>query len=839
MKRTASIRHLLRTYFRSDVIALLLAGLTCNGIAATTSLRLNSEPGDPLLGGQQLFFTDANGSFGAYQSFSNSVSISFYGSGHNFSLDFAAPVNQPLVAGSYLQAERLAFRSPGKPGMWISGDGVGCNTITGSFEVKQVAYGAGNQINKFWATFEQHCENAADPLKGEIRFNADVPVVLSAPASLAVAEGGLLTFTVRATEVQNRRVTLAASNLPSGASFVDNGSNTGTFSWTPGVGNSGTYDVIFRGDNGLGAVDEATTRIRVTIPGDEIATALRITTLPYTNRTETSAATINSEDPYTCTYPSHTIWYTFSATNRLRIRATTRGSDYETVVSVFSGPITSLSSITCDQSFGSTPAEVIFDTVAGQNYYFMVGAYDDDLGGNLVFTVDTLVSPSNDDIPNAITIPALPYTHTIQTAGAIMANDDPYPCDYEGHSVWYAFTPNAPMRIEASTEGSDYVAGLGVFSGARGSLTRVACGVDTGSFTRVAFNAVAGRRYYFMITGAGGRLVFTVNRVLPPANDDFDRATMLTSLPFIEAINTSLATTNRDDPMTCNQPGATVWYSFTPGGDLFIEAHAEASDYSVVLSVWTGARNALQEVACFGGDYVRFPASAGTTYFIMAGSRFREEGGHLVLVVNGRPKLKIGVTVDSEAGADSKIGAATIQGTVTCSEPVMINLTGLLRQTVGRFHVIAGTFGAPYYFPDGPEPLLVRCNGQTAWSARVFSDDGSFGGGHAFVSASAIASVDNDTATADTEGTIHLSGSTKVKLDVDQAQLLALGESESGTVLVQSISVMGRTNVLEASTNLRDWSPIATNVPLSNPFDWVDRDKRTHPQRFYRVLTLP
>src|SRR3989442_14696063 len=171
MKPTSSVWDLSRSCFRlQSLLLVLLIGLAGNAMAATTSLRLNSDPDDPLLRGQQFFFTASNGTFGSSQYLSNTVSISFYGSGHNFSLDFAAPLDQPLTVGSYLGAERTAFRSPGKPGLSISGDGIGCNTISGSFEVKQVAYGNGNQLLKFWASFEQHCDDAPDALRGEIRF---------------------------------------------------------------------------------------------------------------------------------------------------------------------------------------------------------------------------------------------------------------------------------------------------------------------------------------------------------------------------------------------------------------------------------------------------------------------------------------------------------------------------------------------------------------------------------------------------------------------------------------------------------------------------------------------
>src|SRR5262249_9033763 len=158
----------------------------------------------------------------------------------------------------------------------------------------------------------------------------------------------------------------------------------------------------------------------------------------------------------------------------------------------------------------------------------------------------------------------------------------------------------------------------------------------------------------------------------------------------------------------------TVWYSFTPTQDLFVEANAASSDYQTVLEVFTGSRGALELVTC-SGSAVQFGASAGTKYFILVGASFFNEAGHLILTVRGRPKLKISVTVDPDAAADSKIGAATIQGIVTSSQPVTISLNGLLRQRVGRLHIIAGEFGAPQFY-EGDHPVLIRCSGRTPWS---------------------------------------------------------------------------------------------------------------------------
>ena len=46
----------------------------------------------------------------------------------------------------------------------------------------------------------------------------------------------------------------------------------------------------------------------------------------------------------------------------------------------------------------------------------------------------------------------------------------------------------------------------------------------------------------------------------------------------------------------------------------------------------------------------------------------------------------------------------------------------------------------------------------------------------------------------------------------------------------------GRTVVVEASSNLADWPPIATNVLGTDPIPFTDPQSGLFPQRFYRLL---
>jgi hypothetical protein len=103
------------------------------------------------------------------------VSVSGGSLGDSFSLDFAAPPGESLRPGLYLNAERAVFRDAGRPGIDIGGDGRGCNTITGRFDVKDLQTTANGTIQRLWLTYEQHCDGGTPALFGEVRINAANP----------------------------------------------------------------------------------------------------------------------------------------------------------------------------------------------------------------------------------------------------------------------------------------------------------------------------------------------------------------------------------------------------------------------------------------------------------------------------------------------------------------------------------------------------------------------------------------------------------------------------------------------------------------------------------------
>lgn len=152
--------------------------LLAPSLRADTGVILYSQPGDYIGGGggqQQSGTVTASGS-------STHLAFNFLG----FSADFSAPSGENLVTGSsFSGATRYPFNSSTRPGISISGNGRGCNTVKGWFEVKEALYDGSGQPARIAIDFRQNCEGGTPALIGAIRYNSNLPTEL--PAVVAIA----------------------------------------------------------------------------------------------------------------------------------------------------------------------------------------------------------------------------------------------------------------------------------------------------------------------------------------------------------------------------------------------------------------------------------------------------------------------------------------------------------------------------------------------------------------------------------------------------------------------------------------------------------------------------
>jgi hypothetical protein len=102
-------------------------------------------------------------------------------------LELDAPGDGPLAVGSYEGAVKVDPLGSGV-GLNFSGDGQGCSSLTGRFDVLDIAYAGGN-VERLAVNFEQRCDNQFSSVFGQMRFNSALPVGTSAPWAPADLNG--------------------------------------------------------------------------------------------------------------------------------------------------------------------------------------------------------------------------------------------------------------------------------------------------------------------------------------------------------------------------------------------------------------------------------------------------------------------------------------------------------------------------------------------------------------------------------------------------------------------------------------------------------------------------
>jgi hypothetical protein len=262
----------------------------------STRLSMTSDPGDYIGAGNTYSYTVANAAI----SMAGSHSYAGFGiSGADGSWwygDFDPGQGDILVAGAtYDNAHRYPFNGTG-PGLDVSGNGRGCNTLTGSFSVTWTNFGPDGRLRSLGLTFVQHCEGMTPALHGTFEFRAGDSTPL-APWMIGTTPSAQAAPTITA---------FGPASGPPGTSVTITGTN---FANVTSVAFGGTQAVFAVGSSTqltasvpLGA---ATGRITVTTPGgtatstqDFVVTAAPP---PTTTTTVTTATTATTTVPVTTT----------------------------------------------------------------------------------------------------------------------------------------------------------------------------------------------------------------------------------------------------------------------------------------------------------------------------------------------------------------------------------------------------------------------------------------------------------------------------------------------------------------------------------------------------------
>jgi hypothetical protein len=128
-----------------------------------------------------------------------------------------------LEPGTYSDLTRYPFHDPAIGGLDWSGEGRGCNTLTGWFVIDSVTY-TGTVITAIELRFEQHCEGAAPALRGKLRWSSADTTAPAGPVN--PAPSGLWQPTAGATPASGNYVYLESTS----GDYIGQGQ---TYTYTP------------------------------------------------------------------------------------------------------------------------------------------------------------------------------------------------------------------------------------------------------------------------------------------------------------------------------------------------------------------------------------------------------------------------------------------------------------------------------------------------------------------------------------------------------------------------------------------------------------------------------
>jgi hypothetical protein len=374
---------------------------------------------------------------------------------------------------------------------------------------------------------------------------------------------------------------------------------------------------------------------------DDFLGATVISSLPYNNpgTQNTVSATSDTTDPdFPCAgggKKSNTVWFRFTPASATTFYVDTGGSDYNTVLAVWTGSEGALTNKGCNDDYNGMQSQLIVNGLAGTTYYIEVASLNLDASGWLDLRVSTVVpAPSNDDFATA-PILTLPYLDWMNVDGATTDVTDPVlPCGpgtkaYQ--SVWFRYTPDSSGDVVLSTYSSGYNTVLTVWSGTEGNLTNLGCNDDfRGTTSLLTLDLNGGSTYYIEVTkfDTSAPTDYWLYLNLVHVGDDFDAPFLLNpALPLTATVNTIHYSSFLDDPdfAVCGVIGTnSAWYKIVPSQSGTLNVNTVGSDYDTVLGVWSGDRGLLTPIACdddsagnFRSD-LTIPISAGNTYYIEA-----------------------------------------------------------------------------------------------------------------------------------------------------------------------------------------------------------------------------
>jgi titin len=426
-------------------------------------------------------------------------------------------------------------------------------------------------------------------------------------------------------------------------------------------------------------------------PNDNFANAFVLSTQDASAVGDTSAgATLETNEAQTVAgaVGGASVWYRWTAPATGQVTIDTATSSFDTLLGVYTGTtVDALTEVTSNDDAKLPPTSLVrFPATFGITYRIRVDGFAETTGTINLHLHEVLPAapPANDNFANAIALSGMTTSRSGDTnAGATLETGEPVLVAGvpSGRSVWYVWTAPAAGTVTIDTATSNFDTLLGAYTGTSvNALTDVASRDDVSGSdltSSIRFQVTASVVYRIRVDGYDGdtgTIVLHLHEVLPPANDDFANAYILSGTDVSRTGDTTAAATLEPGEATtvAGQAAAnSTWYSWTAPQSTAVTIDTGASAVDTLLGAYLGGSvSTLTEVASNDnvsvGDHtskIQFPVIAGTVYRIRVDSASGDTG-----TTNLHVTLATVSDVPTNVTATPGAGQATVSWTAPASD---------------------------------------------------------------------------------------------------------------------------------------------------------------------------
>jgi uncharacterized repeat protein (TIGR01451 family) len=630
------------------------------------------------------------------------------------------------------------------------------------------------------------------------------PVISTPPTSQLLNLGGLLNLVVGVLGPPGVRYQwrLNGDNIP--------GATNATYSVSTLLSqNAGSYTVMVSDEYGATTSPEALVSIAnlLSLPAsDNFASRGILLGLGATEASNVNATREPGEPNHAGVPGGKSVWFTWTPLLSGVATFSTAGSSFDTLLAVYTG--NSLSNLTevasDDDAGGYYTSQVMFNAVAGTTYAIAIdGAYG--ASGNIVLnsSLDLLGAP----VPK---ITAQPNSQIVGFGGtanfSVQATGSglSYQWYFNGAAISGATLPSLQVTNVQAAKVGLYTARVN--SGSRSVYSHAASLQIALTDGVVNANAIARDKFQATVNAA---LIATPSKSSQFTTSRYSKQAAGASRGYTttQVFSTYASGTQSGEPNHCDNPGgASSWTSVQAIDTGVMTIDTDGSSFSTILGVYTGNGydfSSLTPVACDVGSgkggtnsLVTFAATTNTIYYVAVDGVY---GAYGTVVLNSM--LQVPPRINSQPVSRTAAPGATVS----------LNTS------------VSGYTG-PYcqWFFNG-----VRIPWATSNIVTITNLQSATAGTYQMIATNSLGTAVTVPACLLLNSSLHL----------DSCSVGAAGVGTSGNGFqMRLVGVAGSNYVLQASTDMVNWAPIATNTPATGLWNFTDGQSTNFVRRFYRAV---